>query len=389
MIKTIHIKNFKSLKDLTLQLGLRNVLVGPNMSGKSNLIDVFRFLVNMVAPKPGVYGLPYAFSLRNGFWEVAFKGDDSPLICFALDGEDPATNHNWSYELAVLGEPSGSVRVQDENLQLKRPDGTYQLIGKSPEGYRVLKNADGRLLSHVTHGERSALEFEIPDWDGNAVRDNIVSWHFYGLVPALMRQANPTTATTFLSEHGDNLSAWLLNLQTRHNNAFIRIKSISKDVFPELDDLFTWPTEQSTVFVASREKHLKRPVSVWQMSEGELAFIALLSLICAPPELGSPLYCLEEPENHLHPKLLEALVELLKQVQHELGKEQSGQLMVSTHSPQLVDKCDLEELVVIEKRDGATLCTRPSDKKHLRQLLDREEAGLGALFYSGALSGAE
>lgn len=121
------------------------------------------------------------------------------------------------------------------------------------------------------------------------------------------------------------------------------------------------------------------------MSDGQLSFIALLSLIFAPSDLAAGLYCVEEPENHLHPKLLETLVELAKQVQGELGPEGSAQVLITTHSPHFVDKFELEELIVVERRGGETHCSRPSDKEHLRELLTREEIGLGDLYYSGAL----
>jgi len=125
------------------------------------------------------------------------------------------------------------------------------------------------------------------------------------------------------------------------------------------------------------------------MSDGELVFIAFLSLILAPDEFGSDLYCVEEPENHLHPRLIETLFHLLKQVRLSREAEQASQVILSTHSPLLVDLCDLDDLIVVERRQGATECTRPSAKGHLKALLEREEAGLGTLFYSGALSGAE
>lgn len=60
---------------------------------------------------------------------------------------------------------------------------------------------------------------------------------------------------------------------------------------------------------------------------------------------------------------------------------------MTTHSPILVDRCQLDEIVIVEKRQGATVCTRPVDKPHLRELLQREEIGLGDLVYSGALGG--
>jgi predicted ATP-binding protein involved in virulence len=52
MIRRLEVRNFKSLRDISVSLGPRNVLVGPNMSGKSNLMSVFRFLRQMVTPRP-------------------------------------------------------------------------------------------------------------------------------------------------------------------------------------------------------------------------------------------------------------------------------------------------------------------------------------------------
>lgn len=389
MINRIRITNFKSLKDVSLSLGLRNVLVGPNMSGKSNLVDVLRFLFRMVLPQPGVYGLQNAVNSLGGFSEVVWKGGDSNVISISLEGdlvtdESSTTPLRWKYDLSILGDPRGTVTVQEELLSASSSGVRYNLIDKE-DGKRVLKNSDGRIISHVLDRDRSALEFEIPDWGGNLLRNFIGSWRFYRLVPQVMKRFNPTAAAGVLSEDGANLSSWLMMLQTRYRESFAKIGSVAKDVFPELEDVFTWPTQEATVFLASTEKHLRRPVSVWQMSDGELCFIALLSLIFCPLELGTALYCIEEPENHLHPKLLETLVELLRQVQTELGPGRSAQIVATTHSPHLVDRVDLEELIVVEKRDGGTHLTYPSDKQHLRELLTREEAGLGELYYSGAL----
>ena len=202
-----------------------------------------------------------------------------------------------------------------------------------------------------------------------------------------MRIFNQSVAASFLTEPGNNLGSWLMTLQTKHGPSFERIARVARDAFPGLERLFTVPTQQGQVFLASQEKYLKTPVSVFQMSDGELAFIALLSLIFTPTELGAPLYCIEEPENHLHPRLLTTLVEVLKQVQEEFSPEERSQIVITTHSPYLIDKFSLDELIVLEKREGATVLVRPSDKLHLRDLLEKEEIGLGELYYSGALSG--
>lgn len=387
MLKSVRLQNYKSFRDVRVNLGLRNFLVGPNMAGKSNFIEVFRFLQRVSFPQdPGTWGLANAFT--GGFSEFTWKGGDSNLIAISLEGVTRGSgdlqNAEWTYDIAVVGDERGSIRVQEERLSLLCPDGSHELIVKK-NGGRSLVNKDGReMLSGVDSG-RAALEFEIPGWDGSFLRRSITGWHFYRLMPPLMKQANLVAAPPFLTERGENLSSWLMLLQTRFPDAFARIQQVCRDVLPGVVNLFTWPTQQATVSVASTEKYLKRPVSLWQMSDGELTFLAFLSLIFCPPDLGASLYCVEEPENHLHPRLIETLMEILKQVQDELGPSGSAQVIATTHSPHLVDKVSLDELIVFEKHDGGTAVTYPRDKTHLLELLQTEELGLGDLFYSGAL----
>jgi predicted ATPase len=118
------------------------------------------------------------------------------------------------------------------------------------------------------------------------------------------------------------------------------------------------------------------------MSDGELAFLALVSLILTPDELSPSLLCIEEPENHLHPHMLEILVELLNQQQLY---PRAPQIIATTHSPVLVDKLTIDDLIVTERTNGATRFSRPSSKRYLKKLLSDKELGLGDLWYSGAL----
>ena len=248
-------------------------------------------------------------------------------------------------------------------------------------------NKDGQqVLSHVDPA-KAVIEYDVPNWDGSFLRRIIASTDFYRLVPHLMRNINPTAAPPFLYEHGENLSAWLMHLQTRYTEAFARIRQACQDVLPDFADLFTWPTQQATVLLASREKPLKRPVTLPDMSDGELVFIALLSLLFSPADLRPALCFIEEAENHLHPRLIEALVEVLRQRQGEWDPANATQVILTTHSPYLVDRLRLEEVIVFQKREGETIVSYPRDKAHLRELLEHKDLGLGDLFYSGALLG--
>lgn len=387
MIRRLRVKNYLSLKDVDLELGTRNILVGPNMAGKSNLVDCFRFLTHMVSS-----GLSKAFLDRGGFPEVVWKGadGDESQISFQLILEDIAqpkeTAKVYEYELSIMGSRTGLISVDREHLVLKVANQGYTLIDLR-HGQGKITHADGTIAaSPAPIPSKSALEYAIPGWEGTLVKDFISVWRFYRLLPALMKQANAAVGQAFLSESGDNFSSWLMTLQTSHPDEFRRLKQVAMDALPNLEAILTPPTQFATTYVSTRERHLKQPVTIWRMSDGELNFLALLSLIFAPESLGAPLYCVEEPENHLHPRLLETVVEVLTQRQDELGTT-AAQIIATTHSPYLIDRLSLDELVVVEKRNGATRCTRPASKRHLKELLQREELGLGQLWYSGALSG--
>ncbi len=390
MIQQVRVRNFKTLNEVSLELGQRNVIVGPNMSGKTNFISLFKFLNRMVVPAPGVHGLSNAVSSLGGFPEIAWRGGASNLISIALSGdfrgiEENGDKTSWEYLLEIVSDGRGLVTVQDEDLKITAPAGLYSVIRKDKSsGRRVLVSRERGAISEVDERGRSALEFEIPGWEGNKLRNFFASLRFYNFVPQLMKQINTAAAPPVLDEGGGNLSAWLLMLQTRFQEEFRKINAAVKDVLPDVASIYTFPTQQATVFVASGEKHFKSPVPVWQMSDGELCFIAWLSLIYSPPELTAPVYFVEEPENHLHPRLVDALIGLLDQAQTGAGAN-AAQLVATTHSLEVVDKTRLGDLIVFERRDGQTVCTRPREKTHLRELIAREEVGLGDLYYSGAL----
>jgi predicted ATPase len=392
MLTKIRAKNFKSLRDVTLDLGSRNVLVGANMAGKSNVIDLFRFIYDMTFPRqPGGGALSNAVFGRGGFGELLWKGGNEQLIDIALSGTTLAhgPEWRWEYAISIQGESYGNFRVASEQLRIERRkdipmDDLIEAVGHE----RYFCNIQHQRLSPVSDPGRSTLDFEIPGWPGNFLRSAIGKWRFYELVPSLMRTPNQTAAATFLQEHGENLSQWLLNLQAEHYDAsFARIQQVLRDALPQVTGLFNSPTQQSTVALGSREKHLARPITLSQMSAGELAFIAFLSLIYAPPDRAGGLYCIEDLENYLHPTLIETLLEVLRQSQEEWErKDDAPQIVLTTHSPLVVDKMKLDEIIFVEKRLGATVCSRPVDKPHLRKLLQDEEIGLGDLVYTGALS---
>ncbi|MCL4558677.1 MAG: AAA family ATPase [Deltaproteobacteria bacterium] len=379
MIKKIHIKNYKSLKDVDLELNKVNVLVGPNMSGKSSLLDCFKFLSNICNLAYGVNG---ALNIRGGFAEIVWKGEESGPISFSVTVE--LAPDEYEYELSINGNPAtGTFSVEREDLKVKTGDKAFPLIDIT-NGQGKVMHKDGRDAFGLPGNNASILQFVVPGWEGMSFKDYIKSWNFYNFMTIDMKLPNSATSQPFLVEDGSNFSSWFMTLQTTYPTEFSMIKQVVRDVLPDIEEILTPPTQTGTTHMITREKYLKRSVLLPHMSDGEILFLALLSLIFAPAQLRASLLGFEELENHLHPRLFEVFVELLSQRQRELGT-QAPQIIITTHSPYLVDRFKLDDIVVIEKRNGATQCTRPASKTYLKKLLEREELGLGDLLYSGAL----
>jgi predicted ATPase len=387
MITRLQVRNFKSLRDVDISLGSLNVLVGPNMSGKSNILDVLLFLNQVFFPQAGTQGVSYALAQRGGVNEVLWKGGDDKLITIVLEcAEDADLTTGYKYSLELIAGAGDFTTVQKESLTLLRSGAESELLRPDQSSVQFM-NADGKALGGIGQGGVSSMQHAFPSWDGYKFLQWAKLWRYYHLFPLAMKKPSPMALGQVLAINGENLSAWLMWLQTHSPEAFGRLNEVLRDLFPEVLQIKNIPTPDGNVHLSVDEKGLKRPTFVWQASDGFLALTALLSLIYVPPELSGTVFLVEEPENHLHPKLLETLVALLRQVRQEASQSRSplAQILLTTQSPYLVDQFHLDEIVWVEKKKGETKAFRPSGKKHLRDLVKNKELGLGDLMYAGAL----
>ena len=388
MIRKMRLEHFMSIKEASLDLGMTNVLVGPNMSGKSNLIQGLMFLT-----ETALVGLHQALMNRGGFAEVVWKGSNANDIGFGLTIEVPALGKiseekRFEYELVIHGnplDPAGYASVQHEKLWIL-PKGKEKVLLIDIENAKgTFRFANGNVVSEISGSSYAPLGYSIPGWEAMDFKNYLLSCRYYNLLPSAMKTINPAQAQKYLISNGSNFSSWLMTLQTAYPEEFRRFKKVATDVFPDLEEIMAPPTQFGTAYVSTKEKYLNRNVPLLRMSDGEVVFMALLSLLFAPPELGAPLHCFEEPETHLHPRLIEILMEILHQHQSAETDGQFAQIFIATHSLHLIDKCDLSDLIFVERKNGSSTYTRPETKKGLRELIESDELGLGDLWYSGAL----
>jgi predicted ATPase len=352
------------------------------MSGKSNVIAALRFFTRFLSTN-----LNQAFVELQSLGEIVWlgEGNRSYLMEFSIECDIPGKTETFTYSLKLQGGSPGAFVIESEHLILNKAGENIPLI-VIERGQGNVFHLDGKTVFTTPGTNHSALEFAVPGWYGSEIKSLMAGWQFFILNPVAMKTVGTIKGESFLNIDGANFSSWILNLQTTYPKEFREIKQVATSALPDIEEILTVPTQASTAYLATKERGLRRAVPIWRMSDGELIFLAFISLIYGPSELGSSVMCIEEPENFLNPKLLELLVDLHDQRRKSLGKK-AERLIITTDSPSWVNKIDIDDLVMIRKRDGNTSAVRASTiGSRFKELLKEEEMGLGELWQSGALN---
>ena len=167
MIKRSRIQNYLSLKDIDLELGLRNILIGPKMAEKRNIIDACRFLSNIA-----ISGLTAAVNDRGGFGEILWKGTDDGNITFSATIEitsDQGIPSQYEYNITIAGSAKtgqGSYDIAKESLKRVNENGEC-LLAEFRNGRGKGFHQDGSsAFEEKEPSNRSFLEYSVPGWEG-------------------------------------------------------------------------------------------------------------------------------------------------------------------------------------------------------------------------------
>jgi predicted ATPase len=386
----LEVENFRSLRKVSLPLRPLNVLVGPNGAGKTNVLEVFRFLADVIRTD-----LEPALALRGGFEEVAFWGGEKPPPSFRVKVVATWTRYSSAnapdeYQLRVTRRDRTLSR--QEEFSFKRTQGRGRRIKISGRMARITDFQDERESGVHTIGMRGLstglstlprLADEAGGSEVAAVADRLASFRVFDVnVEMARRPSRFPRSGEELDNDASNLAAVLLALRSGNQDAWDRLVNDARDVLPYLIDVdFEYPSGAAReVVVVLHERGLRRPTQLADASYGTIRLLGLLALLYdpAPPALT----CIEEIDHGLHPQALELLVERLREA------SERTQFLIATHSPALADRLKPEELVVCQRRDdGSSAVPAVSIRQVRRIVAESEDLPLGELWFSGALGG--
>jgi len=396
LLRSIRLKNLLSYgsEGETLELEPLNVLIGPNASGKSNLIEA----ISVLAAAPRNLLIPFreaGGTLEDWLWKGTPETPAAEIETNLEYVGDGGVAFPLSYRLAFTISDL-RLRILQEELGKEDSDGDFFLQRDS------LRISIPR-QPHGIAGYVAAMLETSPGWDRIDQQQSILSqvrdptafpqltyvgaefgkisffrgWPF-GVGSVIRKPQAVNLPDDFLLEDASNLGLVFNSLQNRLDIKRLILEKL-RLLYEEVEDVTT-KVQGGTIQVFFHEKNLdpRKPIPAACLSDGTLHYLCLLAILLHPEP--PPLICIEEPELGLHPDIIPTIAELL------LDASQRTQLIVTTHSETLVSALsEIPEAVVVCERDDRGTRLRRLDPGNLKEWLERYR--LGDLWAKGEIGG--
>jgi predicted ATPase len=350
MIESIEFTNFKALRKTTLPLSPFTLLLGPNGSGKTSVLQALRLVANMVNQRlgnplqPGVQSEPLSYTLLS------------------ITAPEPSPGMEIKLRLRF----KSRVVLASFQIQAK--------VGPMPIQFHYgLNYEDGNVLQPV---ETKPLEL----W--------LAGIRTYSLDAIAIAQPVPVNSGP-LQQNGSGLVAVLDALRDNHPERWELLLAEMRHWLPEYDHILFDSFQQGQKAIALRTKKGGHRIPAKDLSQGTLIALALLTMayLPEPPSLVG----LEEIDRGLHPRLLRHLQDALYRLSYPKSCKETRppiQVIATTHSPYLLDlyRDHPEEVVLAQKQGLEVEMKRLSEIEHFGEILG--DSPLSEVWYSGVLGGA-
>lgn len=365
-IISLEVEGFRSLKSQAWRPADLNVLIGPNASGKSNLLRVLETLTAAAQGRLGKH-IQQEGGMEPLVWDgqadrIRFRAKMSPLAPYTDYVKDALT---YELSLARLGK-SSAYRIDKEVLanfhqvdvgEMREP---YKLLERDPH-HAVVYSMDSQRFEAPPESvpeEETLLSSAAGPFTANRYvanfQNELASWKVYNNFhthrEARIRAPQVTRADSQVAEDGQNLISVLHSLYTTDRDFEFEINTAMHAAFgPDFEKLVFPPAADQRIQMRIRWRSLKREQSTADLSDGTLRFLFLLAVLSNP--LPPPVIAIDEPETGLHPSMFPIVAEYARDAARQ------AQVILTTHSPEFLDAFgdDVPTTTVVERQDGQTL----------------------------------
>lgn len=391
MITRLRVKGFKSLYDLDVTLTPLTVLFGANTSGKSNVLDVIQLLARSVTAEhiADIFDAPFRGTLHACFSQghdglvpenakieisvdliVPCRSETSDLLSKKI-------HKKVRYELALGYASEGFASVLHESLYDLSENKKRDIFPSS------FNRKEGTFLGTFTKqggGLGAEIILKLPSQDFDlllSVAEDIKGWQVFALDPqdGLRSVNEPFRQNAKLGPKGEKLASFLYVLKIKDPFQWETFQKALHLYIPEITAVDVVLNQHGELDLYVQEGNKK--ISSRLMSDGTLTLMGLLAMGDTNNPRG--VIAIDEPENGLHPSKMGLLARLLET--HAIDNQQ---IIVTTHSPYLLDHMPLDAIYACQKENGKTNIT-PVNRLAIVACLD-DEILLSDLIVSGALN---
>jgi predicted ATPase len=312
------LKGYKSIAACDIELGSLNVLIGANGAGKSNFIGFFRLIDQML-------------------------------------------NQQLQKSVGLAGGPDALLHFGRKKTEMLAAE--VHFLGNAPYKFELIPTSDHRMMfnseSAFSQGStevRGAGHFE-SQANGLDTVHRLRVYHFHDTgSSALVKQLRGINDNEYLRDDARNLAAFLYRLSKHHEPHYKRIVKSVQLVAPFFGGFHLRPSVDNPekIQLEWTEAGQDEPFTASALSDGTLRFICLATVLLQPEAFMPATILIDEPELGLHPFAIKVWGGMMK------STAQKHQIIVSTQSVELVNEFDIDNLIVVDKKGGASTFNRPN-----------------------------
>lgn len=364
-ISRIKLYNWKNFRDCEVSLAGRCFVIGANATGKSNFLDVLRFLRDIV--KQGG-GLQFAVNVRGGLKKIrCLAARQRTEVCVEVDiSENGKNDPKWKYSLELVNTGGG---IQNVTALVNREE-VYNYYTKEKILLRdnSFKDDDAETKKY-THLEQPTANAKFRE-----IKDVFQTTEYLNVIPQFVRDADSIMLSSGMEDYyGRNFMRRLALLNEKTRNKYLKIiNEVLLTAVPQLENLSFVKDEKGFPHVEAKYHHWRARGSKQNeqmFSDGTIRLIGFLFAMLD----GNGIILLEEPETNLHTAIVAAIPEFVAKVQ----RNKKRQVIITTHSYEILSNKGIraEELVILRPSPEGTIAENALEDKAVSAML---EAGLSA-----------
>ncbi len=360
-LNMLTIRGFRSIQKLeSFELRNLNVLIGGNGAGKSNLIDFFRLLRSIIDGNLNDF-----ICSGGGISDFLYNGRK---ITSQMEFETIFGVRGYRFTLKP-GLNENCILTDEARYDENSRFGWWELND-------WIENNQSRLVKEAKSNTNDS-QYSSP------VYESISSWHVYHFhdttATAPMRHYEIIQDNKALRYNASNIAPYLLKIKNEYPHNYQEIISTLRTVMPFFDDFILeerYFGDTCKVNISWKQHGSDYPMQPYHLSDGSVRFICLATVLLQP-KLPSTII-IDEPELGLHPYAINILAELMQ------NASKFTQLIVATQSPTLLDNFSIDDIIVVNRKDGASIFERLQESE-LKNWL--EEYSIGELWRKNVIAG--